>query len=60
MLLEDEEGVELFVLLLLPRPEDPSLCKEPGAAPGPLRLRVRVSDTHLEQALPVGVSCVCT
>lgn len=36
VLLEDEEGVELFVLLLLLGPEDPSLCKEPGAVPAPL------------------------
>lgn len=61
MVLEDEEGVELFVVLPPPRPEDPSLCKEPGATPAPSGLGsspVSVCpDTHLEQTVPVGV-CV--
>lgn len=59
MVLEDEEGVELFVVLPPPRPEDPSLCKEPGATPAPSGLGsspVSVCpDTHLEQTVPVGV-----
>lgn len=62
---EEEEGVELFVLLLPPRLEHPSLCKEPGAAPASrgwaLAGPVSVCPTHTWSNPYLCVYlCVCT